>query len=152
MRNAQDHNAAISMAISIVSLPRHSPVRSQIFKWLEKSIQEQELPHHSNLRSEEHTSELQSLMRISYAVFCLKKTSIHLPLRLIDHIMNNVTDMLLTRNELKCNLRERFPYTELVSTLVSLFLVVGVVEWVLSSDVHAVCDCCALCVWRCSSD
>src|SRR3546814_2554810 len=27
----------------------------------------------SELRSEEHTSELQSLMRISYAVFCLKK-------------------------------------------------------------------------------
>src|SRR3546814_9719586 len=26
-----------------------------------------------NIRSEEHTSELQSLMRISYAVFCLKK-------------------------------------------------------------------------------
>src|SRR3546814_10249669 len=26
-----------------------------------------------NQRSEEHTSELQSLMRISYAVFCLKK-------------------------------------------------------------------------------
>src|SRR3546814_10501572 len=26
-------------------------------------------------RSEEHTSELQSLMRISYAVFCLKKTN-----------------------------------------------------------------------------
>src|SRR3546814_8184987 len=37
-------------------------------------------------RSEEHTSELQSLMRISYAVFCLKKkkhthhiTRLHLP-------------------------------------------------------------------------
>src|SRR3546814_2402159 len=29
---------------------------------------------YSGLRSEEHTSELQSLMRISYAVFCLKKT------------------------------------------------------------------------------
>src|SRR3546814_8998918 len=28
----------------------------------------------SSARSEEHTSELQSLMRISYAVFCLKKT------------------------------------------------------------------------------
>src|SRR3546814_2887012 len=27
----------------------------------------------SGMRSEEHTSELQSLMRISYAVFCLKK-------------------------------------------------------------------------------
>src|SRR3546814_7379898 len=31
-------------------------------------------PHHRRaVRSEEHTSELQSLMRISYAVFCLKK-------------------------------------------------------------------------------
>src|SRR3546814_4076424 len=29
-------------------------------------------------RSEEHTSELQSLMRISYAVFCLKKKNIKL--------------------------------------------------------------------------
>src|SRR3546814_4022323 len=28
-------------------------------------------------RSEEHTSELQSLMRISYAVFCLKKKNIY---------------------------------------------------------------------------
>src|SRR3546814_6063997 len=28
-------------------------------------------------RSEEHTSELQSLMRISYAVFCLKKKTTH---------------------------------------------------------------------------
>src|SRR3546814_11067261 len=34
-------------------------------------IQRSVLP--SNSRSEEHTSELQSLMRISYAVFCLKK-------------------------------------------------------------------------------
>src|SRR3546814_7272439 len=29
--------------------------------------------HREHHRSEEHTSELQSLMRISYAVFCLKK-------------------------------------------------------------------------------
>src|SRR3546814_7674273 len=29
--------------------------------------------HGRQIRSEEHTSELQSLMRISYAVFCLKK-------------------------------------------------------------------------------
>src|SRR3546814_4639629 len=29
-----------------------------------------------SMRSEEHTSELQSLMRISYAVFCLKKKKI----------------------------------------------------------------------------
>src|SRR3546814_2964615 len=35
----------------------------------------------TEFRSEEHTSELQSLMRISYAVFCLKKK--------ITHIYNN---------------------------------------------------------------
>src|SRR3546814_3630140 len=33
-------------------------------------------PHQQCRRSEEHTSELQSLMRISYAVFCLKKKNI----------------------------------------------------------------------------
>src|SRR3546814_1018138 len=33
------------------------------------------LPAARNQRSEEHTSELQSLMRISYAVFCLKKNT-----------------------------------------------------------------------------
>src|SRR3546814_8248115 len=32
--------------------------------------------HDESIRSEEHTSELQSLMRISYAVFCLKKKKI----------------------------------------------------------------------------
>src|SRR3546814_5595793 len=40
-------------------------------------------------RSEEHTSELQSLMRISYAVFCLKKKQTQIPsytiLRLARH-------------------------------------------------------------------
>src|SRR3546814_9561995 len=37
-------------------------------------------------RSEEHTSELQSLMRISYAVFCLKKnTSTNIPLNKKTH-------------------------------------------------------------------
>src|SRR3546814_2098473 len=35
-------------------------------------------PHEDTAwRSEEHTSELQSLMRISYAVFCLKKKKIY---------------------------------------------------------------------------
>src|SRR3546814_2344379 len=37
-------------------------------------------------RSEEHTSELQSLMRISYAVFCLKKKNINTN---IHHILSN---------------------------------------------------------------
>src|SRR3546814_2806934 len=35
------------------------------------------LPPGGEDRSEEHTSELQSLMRISYAVFCLKKKNIY---------------------------------------------------------------------------
>src|SRR3546814_3178783 len=34
-----------------------------------------QIDHSPAARSEEHTSELQSLMRISYAVFCLKKTN-----------------------------------------------------------------------------
>src|SRR3546814_7401354 len=38
-----------------------------------------------NSRSEEHTSELQSLMRISYAVFCLKKKKQNI-------INNNITN------------------------------------------------------------
>src|SRR3546814_10383710 len=37
------------------------------------------LRHELSWRSEEHTSELQSLMRISYAVFCLKKKKRHKP-------------------------------------------------------------------------
>src|SRR3546814_1289788 len=38
-----------------------------------EAFAEQALSVNKELRSEEHTSELQSLMRISYAVFCLKK-------------------------------------------------------------------------------
>src|SRR3546814_5200440 len=37
-------------------------------------------------RSEEHTSELQSLMRISYAVFCLKKTNNTTNIKIKNHI------------------------------------------------------------------
>src|SRR3546814_7462896 len=40
---------------------RMIPIGERALAWIEK------------YRSEEHTSELQSLMRISYAVFCLKK-------------------------------------------------------------------------------
>src|SRR3546814_1214463 len=49
-------------------------------------------------RSEEHTSELQSLMRISYAVFCLKKkikTHPHI-LPLITHTKNTHTHYVQT--------------------------------------------------------
>src|SRR3546814_7932917 len=39
----------------------------------QREIAPQPIARERQLRSEEHTSELQSLMRISYAVFCLKK-------------------------------------------------------------------------------
>src|SRR3546814_4148410 len=55
------------------------PQRS-IWFWVAAMIENQKIrpamvigPLGEPLRSEEHTSELQSLMRISYAVFCLKK-------------------------------------------------------------------------------
>src|SRR3546814_1115959 len=41
-------------------------------------------------RSEEHTSELQSLMRISYAVFCLKKKNKHTDIYTSTHSANNI--------------------------------------------------------------
>src|SRR3546814_2054448 len=46
-------------------------------------------------RSEEHTSELQSLMRISYAVFCLKKKKKHNQIirSSHDHITNIMTHL-----------------------------------------------------------
>src|SRR3546814_10874615 len=43
----------------------------------QRSAQDKSADVYSAERSEEHTSELQSLMRISYAVFCLKKKIIY---------------------------------------------------------------------------
>src|SRR3546814_1807613 len=57
-----------------------SATTSLIRRQLARTLHESSMPQlptwtlHS-VRSEEHTSELQSLMRISYAVFCLKKTT-----------------------------------------------------------------------------
>src|SRR3546814_1201629 len=46
--------------------------------------------HPDDLRSEEHTSELQSLMRISYAVFCLKKKNeLNITSKIPSHISKN---------------------------------------------------------------
>src|SRR3546814_3892700 len=46
--------------------------------------------HDVRLRSEEHTSELQSLMRISYAVFCLKKKKQHINIK--NYSIHTVTE------------------------------------------------------------
>src|SRR3546814_9554518 len=47
-------------------------------------------PTRSIARSEEHTSELQSLMRISYAVFCLKKKKLGNQRLYVTHHLNNI--------------------------------------------------------------
>src|SRR3546814_10709119 len=53
-------------------------------------------------RSEEHTSELQSLMRISYAVFCLKKK------RTNNNVTHNNKEKQKKSNKIVCN----NPYNE----------------------------------------
>src|SRR3546814_2721531 len=47
-------------------------------------------------RSEEHTSELQSLMRISYAVFCLKKKKKNTKIKVITQYTSNNQILQLT--------------------------------------------------------
>src|SRR3546814_1618598 len=50
-----------------------SPERRPAWRATQRLSSPAWLPQPTTMRSEEHTSELQSLMRISYAVFCLKK-------------------------------------------------------------------------------
>src|SRR3546814_8299258 len=68
---------AEDLGIERVLVPKASPTFSALGTLVANpSIDEERshiVPVGSLDRSEEHTSELQSLMRISYAVFCLKK-------------------------------------------------------------------------------
>src|SRR3546814_5334608 len=62
----------------IATMPGAIAREKQLKRWHRQwkiNLIESENPHWADLavRSEEHTSELQSLMRNSYAVFCLKK-------------------------------------------------------------------------------
>src|SRR3546814_6379975 len=58
------------------SPPWRRPTCNARWRWRPAGYaQTQKAPR--RMRSEEHTSELQSLMRISYAVFCLKKKQNH---------------------------------------------------------------------------
>src|SRR3546814_2684008 len=65
-------NAAITIStISIVAKTSSSRVADT--RCISAVPMKRPAMNSTRLRSEEHTSELQSLMRISYAVFCLKK-------------------------------------------------------------------------------
>src|SRR3546814_4373833 len=61
--------------------------RQRLFQEAEEFSAGSEGPE-SAIRSEEHTSELQSLMRISYAVFCLKKKKKRKNTSINNHIIN----------------------------------------------------------------
>src|SRR3546814_7269109 len=64
----------IAKLASIVTVEAVSAdVTSELEKNIESHYQDAHALEMEGFRSEEHTSELQSLMRISYAVFCLKK-------------------------------------------------------------------------------
>src|SRR3546814_8106113 len=65
----------ISMAPS--DTPAHNPQPEQRSSRNTRSTVGDPFTGAPTFRSEEHTSELQSLMRISYAVFCLKKKKTH---------------------------------------------------------------------------
>src|SRR3546814_9457341 len=57
-------------------IKRNQPLKDYLEEHLDKKVQLIVTTDYSSMieaRSEEHTSELQSLMRTSYAVFCLKK-------------------------------------------------------------------------------
>src|SRR3546814_1251089 len=63
---------------------------------------------HRSGRSEEHTSELQSLMRISYAVFCLKKKKQKNDSQYADAIKNNNTaKRIMNKNTLHYQITAR---------------------------------------------
>src|SRR3546814_10162361 len=76
---------------------RHRPVRARAdhqHRRLRRLERLHRLAHRFDVgRSEEHTSELQSLMRISYAVFCLKKKKQHntTPTESTTHTTNSIT-------------------------------------------------------------
>src|SRR3546814_8500318 len=71
--NAHPHASQGVCVVHNGIIENHAALRAQLQQagFVFESQTDTEVIAH--LRSEEHTSELQSLMRISYAVFCLKK-------------------------------------------------------------------------------
>src|SRR3546814_10624867 len=70
---AQHLDRALFAVLGDVGLHGRHPVAEED---VDVAVLQAGVGHRDGERSEEHTSELQSLMRISYAVFCLKKKTI----------------------------------------------------------------------------
>src|SRR3546814_1321207 len=69
-------NTAAFDTLSFTKRLEEAGLNRKVAEALSLAVQEvamQNVATKADVRSEEHTSELQSLMRISYAVFCLKK-------------------------------------------------------------------------------
>src|SRR3546814_3827839 len=81
IRKANSHDRPSSLTIRFspsdgsqsISLRMTAPLESAGYAMIIMAVPVRAIAPERPLRSEEHTSELQSLMRISYAVFCLKK-------------------------------------------------------------------------------
>src|SRR3546814_7709786 len=86
----RSRQVVVDQRIDVHRLDRRADAQRQIAVDVEKIARRADEQRAQPFRSEEHTSELQSLMRISYAVFCLKKkkttTSQHTILRQPHHI------------------------------------------------------------------
>src|SRR3546814_4994057 len=74
-------------------IPLRAKIITLIFLWATLAVSAWHVPLP---RSEEHTSELQSLMRISYAVFCLKKKKIRATLTTSMHTTDIQQNVILT--------------------------------------------------------
>src|SRR3546814_3223780 len=85
--------ALLERGAKIRTLYQHSARRSTVTREYVAAVTERgaEVRTLDEFRSEEHTSELQSLMRISYAVFCLKKKKTRKKKAAKSTLLNNKT-------------------------------------------------------------
>src|SRR3546814_10410171 len=74
-RRSSDLTAPLSIVVAPAVVTLHAVVARSVRRVSQgrRRHARHQQQRQNSLRSEEHTSELQSLMRISYAVFCLKK-------------------------------------------------------------------------------
>src|SRR3546814_9267852 len=75
-RSSSELMALAAFTGRALSATRHRQLVNRLFGLSEPAQTGAKRPR-SSFRSEEHTSELQSLMRISYAVFCLQNKTTH---------------------------------------------------------------------------
>src|SRR3546814_5851035 len=96
VERGRQHRLALARYVVVEQLQSRHPVGLRL--------------HAPSVRSEEHTSELQALMRNSYGVFCLKKKN-----RTIKTYLVTIQPPILTRNQSYNNIYTNYIDTILVS-------------------------------------